>query len=368
MFDCVAVGEILIDFTPAGFGRARAARFAQNMGGAPANVACALARLGRKTAFIGKAGNDGFGRFCAGELARSRVDTSGLVLSDSHNTTLAFVHLSPNGDRSFSFYRKNSADISLKESELDMGLLGSARICHFGGVSLTDEPSRSATLAAVKAAKRAGALVTYDPNYRPSLWESAEKAKEIMLGALPLADIVKLSEEEAEFFLGTGAGDIAGALREATGRFGAKLAFVTRGAKGAATVAQGRLICSGAYGVKTVDTTGAGDCFFGGALHCVLALCDGRAQSGQQSARSGQAFGRQGGQGGQGDQLAQGGQLAQRIARISAEEALHMLMFANAAGSMSTAKMGALAAQPSLAAVERCMEQEKELGAQPLMV
>jgi sugar/nucleoside kinase (ribokinase family) len=324
MFDCVAIGEILIDFTPAGSGRVGAARFAQNMGGAPANVACALAKLGRKTAFVGKAGNDGFGRFCADTLRKSRVDTSGLVLSDAHNTTLAFVHLSPEGDRSFSFYRKNSADISLKKSEVSAKLLSSARICHFGGVSLTDEPARGATLSAVEKAKKAGAIITYDPNYRPSLWESAKTAKEVMLAALCLADVVKLSEEEAEFFFGTD--DIARAISAATEGCGAKMAFVTRGAKGAATVAQGRLLSSGAYSVKTVDTTGAGDCFFGGALHSILAL-------------------------------------GKPIERIDADEARHMLRFANAAGSLSTARMGAVAAQPSLAVVRRCMESEKELGA-----
>jgi sugar/nucleoside kinase (ribokinase family) len=322
--DLVAIGEILIDFTPAGFDRAGAARFRQNTGGGPVNVACALARLGRSAAFVGKAGDDGFGRFCRDTLIGRKVDISGLVLSDRHNTTLAFVHLSPEGERSFSFYRKNTADVSLSACELDAALIGDARILHFGGVSLTDEPTRSATLAAVSMAKKAGALVTFDPNLRLNLWGSAAEARRVTLDAFAHADAVKLSDDEGEFFFGSGSHERA--IRTVMERFGAKLVFVTCGARGAATVADGRLIACGAYDVKTVDTTGAGDCFMSGVLYNMLAL-------------------------------------GKPLEAVTYDEARRMLEFANAAGSLATTGMGALAAQPSLGAIARCMKRAKALPA-----
>jgi sugar/nucleoside kinase (ribokinase family) len=334
--DLVSLGEILIDFTPAGRSPAGDALFQRNLGGSAVNLACAFANLGGRCAFIGKAGDDSFGHFCADVLRARGVDMSGFMLDKSRGTTLAFVHLSDSGDRSFSFYRRGSADISLEAGEVDERIIFSARAFHFGGVSLTDEPARTATLHAARLAKSAGLIVSFDPNLRLNLWQSPQEAKEVLLEAFPLADIVKLSEEEAEFLFGCSygtreggdvreggdareVGDVregGGALGEIARRFGTPLAIMTLAARGAVALVGGAIECaSPAYGVDVVDTTGAGDCFLSGALHYVLKL--------------GKAPG-----------------------SLSRGEAARMLAFANAAGSLVCTKMGAIAAQPTLEEIE----------------
>ncbi|MDR3119966.1 MAG: carbohydrate kinase [Clostridiales bacterium] len=321
-FDFVAIGEILIDFTPAGKSESGETLFQQNMGGAPGNVACALAKLGWKCGFIGKAGNDGFGRFCARTLQELHVDASGLKLSDTENTTLAFVHLSDSGDRSFSFYRKNSADINMEIADVDMDIVKAARVFHFGGVSLTDDPSRETTFHAVAEAKKAGAMISFDPNLRMSLWRGPAEVKAVILRAFPYADVVKLSDEEVTFIFDTK--DYYAAIRHIKERFGTKLVIVTRGPRGALTVAGGGQYTSPAYDVKTIDTTGAGDCFFAGALHTLLS------------------------------------QKKPPDALTSAEIA-RLLAFANAAGSLASTRMGAVSALPSAEEIERCVTHEKAL-------
>ena len=320
--DFTSIGEVLIDFTPAGTGASGAALFQRNLGGAPGNVACAIAKLGRESAFIGMAGDDGFGRFCKGAMQSLGVDVRGFRLSTTMNTTLSFVHLSDTGDRSFSFYRKNCADIGLDIPDLDMGLVRGSKIFHFGGVSLSDEPSRSATAYAVQEAKKSGAIISFDPNIRLNLWESAEKLKEESLRVFQYADVIKLSDEEVEFFFGTN--DYPAAIRDAQDRYGAKLVFVTCGPRGAMTISGGQLYDCRAYDVKTIDTTGSGDCFFAGALHCLL------------------KFGKPAGC------LTQG-------------EARYMLEFANASGSLASTKFGATSSLPTAAEVESCMRDEKPL-------
>ena len=191
MFDIVALGESLIDFTPSGENSQGMALFARNPGGAPANVLAMAAKLGGKTAFIGKVGDDAFGAFLKKTMEDAGVDVRGLRMTREYPTTLAFVQLTPEGDRSFTFYRKPGADVMLAPAEVDRALLRDCRIFHFGSVSLTDEPCRTATLEAAREAKAAGAMISYDPNYRPFLWDSAERAREALLAALPLADIVK---------------------------------------------------------------------------------------------------------------------------------------------------------------------------------
>ena len=202
MFDIVALGESLIDFTPSGENSQGMALFARNPGGAPANVLAMAAKLGGKTAFIGKVGDDAFGAFLKKTMEDAGVDVRGLRMTREYPTTLAFVQLTPEGDRSFTFYRKPGADVMLAPAEVDRALLRDCRIFHFGSVSLTDEPCRTATLEAAREAKAAGAMISYDPNYRPFLWDSAERAREALLAALPLADIVKVSEEEMELLTG----------------------------------------------------------------------------------------------------------------------------------------------------------------------
>ena len=169
MFDVVALGELLIDFTPAGFSTAGNVRFERNPGGAPANVLAALAKFGQKTAFIGMVGQDQFGLFLRDVLVQNGIDVSGLRFSSEVNTTLAFVHLDSTGDRSFSFYRNPGADMLLSDKDVDYEIISKSRVFHFGSLSMTHEPVRSATLAAVQFAKNHGLTISYDPNFRPSL-------------------------------------------------------------------------------------------------------------------------------------------------------------------------------------------------------
>ena len=176
MFDIVAIGELLIDFTPVkseGY-----PLFQQNAGGAPCNMLVSAQNLGGKTAFIGKVGKDQFGSFLARTLEENGVSTQGLVMTVEHGTTLAFVHLDPSGDRSFSFYRKGCADVMLRSEEINYEIIDQAKAFHFGSLSFTDEPSRSAVEAAVRYAKAKGKLITYDPNYRPALWKNENEALE----------------------------------------------------------------------------------------------------------------------------------------------------------------------------------------------
>ena len=196
MYDIVALGESLIDFTPAGINEMGMPLFSQNPGGAPANVLAMASKLGRSTAFVGKVGRDAFGRFLQEHMEKAGIDCSALRRDDRVPTTLAFVQLDEYGDRSFSFYRDPGADVMLRPEEVDDTLLEGCRIFHFGSVSLTKEPCRGTTLWAARRARAAGALISYDPNYRPFLWPSVEAARRALCAALELTDILKVSEEE----------------------------------------------------------------------------------------------------------------------------------------------------------------------------
>ena len=193
MIDVAALGECLIDFTPNGENAQGIALFARNPGGAPANVLAMNARLGGKTAFIGKVGRDGVGDFLRQTLLDSGIDVSGLAVDEKVPTTLAFVQLDANGDRSFTFYRSPGADIMLRESEVDTALLDDCAIFHFGSVSMTADPCRTATLSAARYARQKGKLVSFDPNYRPLLWDDTEEAVLRMKEGIRLADILKVS-------------------------------------------------------------------------------------------------------------------------------------------------------------------------------
>lgn len=263
MIDVAALGECLIDFTPNGENAQGIALFARNPGGAPANVLAMNARLGGKTAFIGKVGRDGFGDFLRQTLLDSGIDVSGLAVDEKVPTTLAFVQLDANGDRSFTFYRSPGADIMLRESEVDTALLDDCAIFHFGSVSMTADPCRTATLSAARYARQKGKLVSFDPNYRPLLWDDTEEAVLRMKEGTRLADILKVSEEEMQ--LVTGESDPERGSK-ALLDMGPSLVLVSMGAKGAYCR---NAVCAGAlptFDVPTVDTTGAGDAFFGGFL------------------------------------------------------------------------------------------------------
>jgi fructokinase len=266
MFDIVALGELLIDFTYHGRSENGMRLFEQNPGGAPANVLCAASNLGLNTAFIGKVGKDMHGDYLRGVLEEKGIDTSGLISAKDVFTTLAFVELSETGERNFSFARKPGADTCFSACEIKRELLEGCKIFHFGSLSLTDEPSRSATIEAVKVAKKAGAIISYDPNYRAPLWKSEDEATERMQRVLHLADIVKISDEEIKLITGESSPEAAA---EYLFQKGISCVVVTLGCKGAYTAVEGAsaLVPIPVPDVPVVDTTGAGDAFWGGFLY-----------------------------------------------------------------------------------------------------
>ena len=262
--ELTVLGELLIDFTQAGESENGMRLFEQNPGGAVANVATAAARLGHKTAFIGKVGNDMHGRFLAQVLDETGIDCRGLVFSDEAFTTLAFVALDEKGERSFSFARKPGADTCLRPEELNRELLQSSRILHVGSLSLTAEPARSATLTAIRQAKTAGSIISYDPNYRASLWENEDQAREQMRSLLSMVDIMKLSDNETALL--TDCSCPRQAALALNGR-GIPCVAVTLGAAGALVCVGGKTEIVPGFPVPAVrDTTGAGDAFWGGFL------------------------------------------------------------------------------------------------------
>ncbi len=308
----VALGELLIDLvaTEAGVSLVEAPAFQKAAGGAPANVAVGLARLGVPSGFIGKVGNDDFGRFLAQTLAANGVDTRGLHYADEARTMLAFVSLRADGEREFMFYRHPSADMLLRPDEIDPAYVGTARVLHYGSISLIAEPGRSATLRAVKIAQEWGRLISYDPNLRLALWPSAEAARAGLLEGWQFAHVIKVSHEELTFL--SGETDLAaGARRLWHDRL--CLLVITEGAAGCRYVTaqtEGRVP---GFRVPVVDTTGAGDGFVAGLLAGLL-------------------------------------ERERAWERVPDLEAV--LRFANAVGALTTTRRGAIPALPTRAQVE----------------
>ena len=266
--DVIALGELLIDFTCTATDADGYPTMAAHPGGAPANFLAALAKFGASTALLGKVGDDTFGKLLRGTLEKAGIGTSGLVTDEDVFTTLAFVTLDDHGDREFAFSRKPGADTCLRFEEIDTSLIDQARVFHFGTLSLTDEPARSATCKAVAYAKARGKLITYDPNLRKPLWKSLGEAKRQLLWGLSQADVVKISDEEVEFLFGLGVEDGARHILE---NFGVKLVFVTCGADGCYfqnSKAGGHV--PGLSDIAVKDTTGAGDIFGGSAVWKLL--------------------------------------------------------------------------------------------------
>lgn len=263
-FDVTALGEILIDFTFSGYNEDGMALFAQNPGGAPANVLAAVQKLGGKTAFIGKVGNDMHGNFLRNVLQSKNICCDGLLTDNNTFTTLAFVSLSENGERSFSFARKPGADTRLEENEVNYDIIKSSKVLHVGSLSLTDSPSREATLAALDFAKENNITVSYDPNYRAMLWKDEETAKKGMRSVLPYVDIIKISDEETGLL--TDEKDVKGAAKRLL-RLGIKCVIVTKGSEGAYILSQKGEAEIKSKKVTVADTTGAGDSFMGGFLY-----------------------------------------------------------------------------------------------------
>lgn len=308
MTDILAVGEILIDLTQSETTEQGIPRFDANPGGAPANLAVAASRLGAKTAFIGKVGADGFGTFLRECLEENGVDVTGLVTDAVQHTTLAVVSVDAAGERNFSFYRDPSADVNLTAEDISPEQLKSTRILHFGSVSLTAEPARSATLHAARSAKEMGALISYDPNYRANLWPDRRTAVDQMLEPLELVDILKVSDEELPLLTGTDDLESGAAV---LAEKGIPLIFVTCGPNGAFYRFKGQTGHVDGVPCKVGDTNGAGDTFFGAAL----------------------------------SQLVQ----YKNLEDITAAELEHIIAFANKAASITTSRHGAIPAMPALA-------------------
>lgn len=270
LFDVVALGELLIDFTQNGRSEQGNLLFEANPGGAPANVLAMLRKLGKRCAFIGKVGSDGFGDMLAETLEEAGIDARGLKRDESIHTTLAVVHTFPNGDRDFSFYRNPGADIMLSEEDLDMELLENCRVFHFGTLSLTDEPCISATKKAYEAAKAAGALISFDPNLRPPLWKNEADSRAAIEWGLSRCDFLKIADNELLFMTGETDFDKGAAiLRE---RFpDIRLLNVTAGADGSYSYYEDKRVFMPACKLGgVIETTGAGDTFCASVINFVL--------------------------------------------------------------------------------------------------
>lgn len=311
MFDLVSFGEALIDFTPCGVSANGNPLYCQNPGGGPANLACAAAKLGIKTTFMGKVGTDAFGKHLIDTIAAHGVDVCGLRQSEAHPTALAFVHLSGDGGRSFSFYRQNTADTAMYIADVDIPLLQNCRYFFFSSVLMTAQPSRDTSFAAAQTAKRYGAQIVFDPNLRPPLWGNLDTAKSSIRRALALADIVKVSEDESAFL--TGETDPRRAADHLLADFPhIKLLLVTLGPDGCIAKTAAHTLHMPGFRVTAVDTTAAGDTFTGAFLAALLQ---------EQSPP---------------DKLPE-----TRIA--------HCCTFANAAGALSTTKKGGIPSLPGMA-------------------
>ena len=270
MLDLTVLGELLIDFTPEGQNPSGMLLFSRNPGGAVANVTCTVTRLGHTAAFCGKVGDDMHGRFLRDTLRSYDVDTEGLVLDPAEMTTLAFVTLEPDGERSFSFCRNPGADTRLRPDEINPAQIQASRILHVGSLSMTDEPAASATRSAVAVAREAGVLVSFDPNYRELLWRSRDEAIRAMLELYSQADLVKFSREEAQMCFPRG--DIS---REMPELFADRKRWVvvTDGSNGAFVHGPGEVFHVPAISTEEiVDTTGAGDIFWGAFLVAFLTV------------------------------------------------------------------------------------------------
>lgn len=269
MTEVCALGELLIDFTTVKKDETGYPTMEAHPGGAPANFLAALSRFGAETGFIGKVGDDTFGRLLKGTLEDAGISTRGLIFDPHHFTTLAFVTLDENGNREFSFSRKPGADTFLSFPEVNYDLINEAKFLHFGSLSLTDEPARSAVAMAVSEAKRHNTLLSYDPNLRLPLWENKEEAKEQLIWGLKQADVVKISDEEVDFLFALNPEDGAKHIMQEFKNI--KLCYVTCGEKGAYFINRNAFGFVPALKVLNVcDTTGAGDIFGGSAMFAFL--------------------------------------------------------------------------------------------------
>lgn len=320
LYDITVFGEILIDFTSCGVNEEGQMLYARNPGGAPANVAVAAEKLGAHTAFIGKAGSDMHGKFLKSVLKKENVDTKGLILDEQYFTTLAFVEVSETGERTFAFARKPGADTKIQKEEVDIDILDNTNIFHVGSLSLTDQPARDTTFYAVQRAKNKGSIISYDPNYRGSLWKDEETAKQHMRSLVPYVDLMKISDEETALL--TDYKDVQEAA-EALYRQGVKIVAVTLGGKGAYIYCrEGGIEVPGFNVTQVEDTNGAGDSFWGGFLY----------------------------------KISTSGKL---LDELTMKELAEYARFGNAVASLCVEKKGAIPAMPELSQVEERLRNKR---------
>lgn len=266
--DVVALGELLIDFTENGISSQGNPLFEANPGGAPCNVLAMLTKLGHKTAFIGKVGNDFFGKQLEDAIKEIGINVTGLRKDDKVHTTLALVHTYPDGDRDFSFYRNPGADMMLTEEEIPEELILETRIFHFGTLSMTHEKVRRATKKAVAIAKQAGAIISFDPNIRETLWNSMYEAREQVLYGLGQCHILKISDNEIQWL--TGKNDYTEAVKWIREKYDIPLILVSMGKEGSRAYYQDRMVEKAPFiNENTIETTGAGDTFCACVLHYI---------------------------------------------------------------------------------------------------
>uniref|UniRef100_UPI0040575292 PfkB family carbohydrate kinase n=1 Tax=Acetatifactor sp. TaxID=1872090 RepID=UPI0040575292 len=328
-YDVTALGELLIDFTMNGESGQGNPLFEANPGGAPCNVLAMLQKLGKKTAFIGKIGNDMFGSMLEERVKSTGINLDGLQKDDSVRTTLAFVRTFEDGDRDFSFYRNPGADMMLREEEVDEQLIREARIFHFGTLSMTDEVVERATKRAIRVAKEAGCLLSFDPNLRPPLWSSLEKAKEKIAYGMSVCDILKISDNEIAFMTGTS--DIDTGIAMIREQYQIPLVLATLGKDGSKAYYKDMVVSvPGFVNPHTIETTGAGDTFCACALNYVL------EHEGVQGVES-----KQGAEGLNG--MYDSGTM---LENLNSEDLKALLTFANGAASLITTRKGALCVMP----------------------
>ena len=314
-YDVVALGELLIDFTENGKSNQGNPLFEANPGGAPCNVLAMLTKLGHKTAFIGKVGEDFFGEQLRDVITEVGIDAKGLCTDKEIHTTLAMVHTYPDGDRDFSFYRNPGADMMLTEEEVPEELIKGTRIFHFGTLSMTNEPVRSATRHAIKVAKENGAILSFDPNIREPLWKDMEDARTQMAYGLSVCDILKISDNEIQWF--SGKEDYTEGIHMLQQTYQIPLILLSMGRDGSRAYYKDMLVEVPAFLQKnTIETTGAGDTFGACCLHHIL------------------KYG---------------------LDNLTKQQLKEMLTFANAAASIITTRKGALRVMPSLEEIQRLL-------------
>ena len=304
-YDVIALGELLIDFTMNGQSEQGNNMFEACPGGAPCNVLALLNKMGKKTAFIGKVGKDQFGTLLRETITEAGIDASNLVVDENVNTTLAFVHTFPDGDREFSFYRNPGADMMLTADEVNPEVVKDTKIFHFGTLSMTHDGVREATKKAVETAKENGCLVSFDPNLRPPLWSSLDLAKEQMEYGFGKCDILKISDNEIQFV--SGKEDYDEGIAYLQEKYNIPLILLTMGNDGSRAYYKGMRVESPGFSVKAIETTGAGDTFCGSSLNYLV---------------------------------------EHDFDNLTEEQLGEMLTFANAAAALVTTKKGAIKAMP----------------------